>query len=144
MACEAGLLPSDPRAGDGVLNKAILVQLPLTTLGQETRWTYSTPPPGGRRASSSSKCGQCHVYRRRRRLNTDMSTVNAWDRQQEESRYRVSSVVSLCSGFCLMKARSCFVKAYTNRTELQQVDPVTRRVHWSRASASRLDWLQRN
>ena len=117
VACAAGLLPSDPRAGDG----------------------------GGRRASSSSKCGQCHVYRRRRRLNTDMSTVNAWDRQQqEESRYRVSSVVSLCSGFCLMKARSCFVKAYKNRTELQQVDPVTRRVHWSRASASRLDWLQRN
>ena len=31
----------------------------------------------------------------------------------------------------------------TNWTELQQVDPVTRRVHWSRASASRLDWLQR-
>jgi len=29
-------------------------------------------------------------------------------------------------------------------TDLQQVDPVTRRVHWSRASASRLDWLQRN
>jgi len=22
-----------------------MVQLPLTTLGQETRWAYSTPPP---------------------------------------------------------------------------------------------------
>ena len=26
-------------------NKTTLVQLPLTTLGQETRWAYSTPPP---------------------------------------------------------------------------------------------------
>jgi len=25
-------------------NKTTLVQLPLTTLGQETRWAYSTPP----------------------------------------------------------------------------------------------------
>ena len=31
-----------------------------------------------------------------------------------------------------------------NRTDLQQVDPVTRGVHWPRASASRPDWLQRN
>jgi len=39
-----------------------LVQLPLTTLGQETRWAYSTPPPsphgkrktrGGRREIGS-------------------------------------------------------------------------------------------
>ena len=30
------------------------------------------------------------------------------------------------------------------RTDLQLVDPVTRRVHWSRASASRRDWLPRN
>jgi len=33
---------------------------------------------------------------------------------------------------------------HMNWTEQQQVDPVTRRVRWSRASASRLDWLQRN
>ena len=26
-------------------NKTTLVQLPLTTLGQETRWAYSTTPP---------------------------------------------------------------------------------------------------
>ena len=25
-------------------NKTTLVQLPLATLGQETRWAYSTPP----------------------------------------------------------------------------------------------------
>ena len=31
-----------------------------------------------------------------------------------------------------------------NRDDLQLVDPVTRRVRWSRASTSRLDWLQRN
>jgi len=26
-------------------NKTTMVQLPLTTLGQETRWAYSTMPP---------------------------------------------------------------------------------------------------
>ena len=29
-------------------------------------------------------------------------------------------------------------------TDPQEVDPVMRRVHWSRASAPRRDWLQRN
>jgi len=36
------------------------------------------------------------------------------------------------------------VRTELNWTDRQQVDPVTRRVHWSRASALRLDWLQRN
>ena len=33
---------------------------------------------------------------------------------------------------------------WTELTDLLRVDPVKRRVHWSRVSASRLDWLQRN
>ena len=34
-------------------NKTTLVQLPLTTLGQETRWAYSTTPPSPHGAGNS-------------------------------------------------------------------------------------------
>ena len=40
--------------------------------------------------------------------------------------------------------RTPLVHSTCNWTDLWRVDPVTRRVHWPRASASRLDWLQRN
>jgi len=41
-------------------NKTTLVQLPLTTLGQETRWAYSTTPPEPTRTDRSLLiCGSC-------------------------------------------------------------------------------------
>ena len=42
------------------------------------------------------------------------------------------------------REKLCFkaCSQHVNWTDLQQVDPVTRRVHWSRAPVSRLDWLQ--
>jgi len=39
------------------------------------------------------------------------------------------------------ESKGLFTTREINRTYLQQADPVTRRVHWSRESASRLDWL---
>jgi len=36
-------------------NKTTLVQLPLTTLGQETRWAYSTTPPSPHGAADLAK-----------------------------------------------------------------------------------------
>ena len=41
----------------------------------------------------------------------------------------------------LLKVRSQHTNWHKLNTDLQRVDPVERRVHWSRASASRLDWL---
>ena len=35
-------------------NKTTLVQLPFTTLGQETRWAYSTPPPSPHGATAAN------------------------------------------------------------------------------------------
>ena len=36
-------------------NKTTLVQLPLTTLSQETRWVYSTTPPSPHRKTQITK-----------------------------------------------------------------------------------------
>ena len=35
--------------------KTTLVQLPLTTLGQETRWAYSTTPPSSHGEGGSAR-----------------------------------------------------------------------------------------
>jgi len=43
-------------------NKTTLLQLPLTTLGQETRWAYSTTPPSQHGAARRQLSEQFCLY----------------------------------------------------------------------------------
>jgi len=70
------------------------------------------------------------------RPNTDLSSSSSFHVAAAEHSNRAWTWSPAADGL--------FTADERNWTDLQQVDPVTRssrRVHWSRASASRLDWL---